>query len=150
MLLITKNSERFPRFFWLFSFDEARKSVSKIINRDKIVTTEDIQEEKQIEKIEENQELEETKPAEASENIQVEEEVKAEKPPISLRKIDRNALTVVKKLRAAGFEALLTGGCVRDLLLGMSPKDFDVATSAKPDEVKKLIKNCRLVGRRFL
>lgn len=69
---------------------------------------------------------------------------------IPLNKIDRNALSVVKRLRSKGFEAYLTGGCVRDLLLGRSPKDFDVATSAKPEEVKKLFRNCRLVGRRFL
>lgn len=69
---------------------------------------------------------------------------------IPLNKIDKNALSVVKRLRSKGFEAYLTGGCVRDLLLGRTPKDFDVATSARPEEVKKLFRNCRLVGRRFL
>jgi poly(A) polymerase len=53
------------------------------------------------------------------------------------------------KLREAGFMAFLVGGCVRDLLIGLEPKDFDVATDALPEEVKKLFRNCRLVGRRF-
>ena len=45
--------------------------------------------------------------------------------------------------------AFLVGGCVRDLLLGLDPKDFDVATDALPEQVKRLFRNCRLVGRRF-
>ncbi len=49
----------------------------------------------------------------------------------------------------AGFQAFLVGGCVRDLLLGIEPKDFDVATDALPEQVKRLFRNCRLVGRRF-
>ena len=53
------------------------------------------------------------------------------------------------RLRDAGFMAFLVGGCVRDLLLGIEPKDFDVATDALPEEVKRLFRNCRLVGRRF-
>ena len=53
------------------------------------------------------------------------------------------------RLRDAGFMAFLVGGCVRDLLLGLEPKDFDVATDALPEEVKRLFRNCRLVGRRF-
>lgn len=76
--------------------------------------------------------------------------VEAKEAEIPLRKIDPQALTVIKRLRAKGYEAYLTGGCVRDLLLGKKPKDFDVATSAKPEEVKKIFRNCRLVGRRFL
>src|SRR5262249_40690266 len=48
------------------------------------------------------------------------------------------ALEIAKKLRAAGFEALWAGGCVRDQLLGLTPKDYDVATSAKPDEIRDL------------
>src|SRR4051794_594855 len=48
------------------------------------------------------------------------------------------ALEIAKKLRAAGFEALWTGGCVRDELLGLTPKDYDVATSAKPDQIRDL------------
>ena len=53
------------------------------------------------------------------------------------------------RLHEAGFQAFLVGGCVRDLLLGLEPKDFDVATDALPDEVKRLFRNSRLVGRRF-
>lgn len=65
-------------------------------------------------------------------------------------RIDLNALWVVRRLRAKGHEAYLTGGCVRDLLLNKKPKDFDVATSARPEEVKSIFRNCRLIGRRFL
>ncbi len=64
--------------------------------------------------------------------------------------IDLNALWVVRRLRAKGHEAYLTGGCVRDLLMNGKPKDFDVATSARPEEVKSIFRNCRLIGRRFL
>ena len=53
------------------------------------------------------------------------------------------------RLREGGFQAFLVGGCVRDLLLGLEPKDFDVSTDALPEEVRKLFRNCRLVGRRF-
>ena len=53
------------------------------------------------------------------------------------------------RLHEAGFQAFLVGGCVRDLLLGLEPKDFDVATDALPEEVKRLFRNSRLVGRRF-
>ena len=53
------------------------------------------------------------------------------------------------RLREGGFQAFLVGGCVRDLLIGMEPKDFDVATDALPEQVKKLFRNCRLIGRRF-
>lgn len=53
------------------------------------------------------------------------------------------------RLHNAGYEAYLVGGAVRDLLLGHTPKDFDIATSARPEEVKSLFRNCRLIGRRF-
>jgi len=56
---------------------------------------------------------------------------------------------VLYRLREAGYEAFLVGGCVRDLLLGITPKDFDIATSALPEEVKRTFRNCRLIGRRF-
>ena len=71
-------------------------------------------------------------------------------PEIAPAEIDLNALWVVRRLRAKGFEAYLTGGCVRDLLLKKHPKDFDVATNAKPEEVRRIFRNCRLIGRRFL
>jgi tRNA nucleotidyltransferase/poly(A) polymerase len=72
-----------------------------------------------------------------------------ENAEIPLALIDEDALWVVKRLRAKGFEAYLTGGCVRDLLLGRTPKDFDVATAAHPNQVRAVFRNCRLVGRRF-
>ena len=63
--------------------------------------------------------------------------------------ISTDALDVVRTLRRAGFESYLVGGCVRDLLLGHDPKDFDVSTSAHPDEVHALFRRSRIVGRRF-
>ncbi|HXG28612.1 MAG TPA: polynucleotide adenylyltransferase PcnB [Nevskiales bacterium] len=71
--------------------------------------------------------------------------------PISRASISRGALKVLYTLKDAGFEAYLVGGGLRDLLLGHEPKDFDVATSARPEEVQALFKrNCRLIGRRFV
>jgi poly(A) polymerase len=68
---------------------------------------------------------------------------------ISRSGISPNALRVLYRLREGGYQAFLVGGCVRDLLLGIEPKDFDVATDALPEEVRKLFRNCRLIGRRF-
>jgi poly(A) polymerase len=68
---------------------------------------------------------------------------------ISRRDISDNALKVLKRLHEAGFEGYLVGGCVRDLLIGIKPKDFDVTTNAHPEQVVKLFKNARLIGRRF-
>ncbi len=64
-------------------------------------------------------------------------------------RVDPNALDVVTRLKEAGFQALLVGGCVRDLLLGAAPKDFDVATDATPEQVRRLFRRARMVGRRF-
>ena len=64
-------------------------------------------------------------------------------------RIDPDAAKVVRRLERAGYEAYLVGGCVRDLLLGGKPKDFDVATSARPEDVRALFRNCRIIGRRF-
>ncbi|WP_106475834.1 polynucleotide adenylyltransferase PcnB [Phytohalomonas tamaricis] len=69
--------------------------------------------------------------------------------PISRRMLSENALKVLYRLNKAGFEAYLVGGCVRDSLLGQVPKDFDVATSATPEEVRTLFRNARIIGRRF-
>ena len=69
--------------------------------------------------------------------------------PISRANISSNALKVLYRLKDAGYQAFLVGGAVRDLLLGLHPKDFDVATNAHPDQVKQLFRNCRLIGRRF-
>ncbi|MCC6873488.1 MAG: polynucleotide adenylyltransferase PcnB [Sandaracinaceae bacterium] len=63
--------------------------------------------------------------------------------------IDPDALKVIRRLRRYGYEAYLVGGGVRDLLLGRRPKDFDIATSARPNEVRALFRNCRVIGRRF-
>ena len=63
--------------------------------------------------------------------------------------ISKNALTVVKTLKKNGYQAFLVGGCVRDLLISATPKDFDVATNATPNKIKRIFKNCRLIGRRF-
>lgn len=68
---------------------------------------------------------------------------------VSSERIDADAAKVVKRLVRSGHAAYLVGGCVRDLLLGRTPKDFDVATSARPNEVKHLFRNCRIIGRRF-
>lgn len=68
---------------------------------------------------------------------------------ISRNNIDKHALKVLYRLHNAGYHACLVGGAVRDLLLGVTPKDFDVATDATPEQVNKLFRNCRLIGRRF-
>ena len=63
--------------------------------------------------------------------------------------VDRNAITVIRRLTEAGYESYLVGGAVRDMLLGRIPKDFDIATSASPRQVHKLFYNSRIIGRRF-
>lgn len=68
---------------------------------------------------------------------------------ISRKNIDPDALRVLYRLSDLGYIAYLVGGGVRDLLLGRKPKDFDVGTSAKPNEVKRAFRNCFLIGRRF-
>jgi len=68
---------------------------------------------------------------------------------ISRADISPNALKVLYRLKEAGYQGFLVGGAVRDLLLGLRPKDFDVATNALPEEVRRLFRNCRLIGRRF-
>lgn len=68
---------------------------------------------------------------------------------ISRSMIDENSLKVLYRLHKRGFKSYLVGGGVRDLLLGRQPKDFDVGTDATPEQVRKLFRNCRLIGRRF-
>jgi poly(A) polymerase len=68
---------------------------------------------------------------------------------VSRRSISPNALKVLYRLKDAGYQGFLVGGAVRDLLLGLTPKDFDVATNALPEDVRRLFRNCRLIGRRF-
>ena len=69
--------------------------------------------------------------------------------PISRKDIDPDALRILYRLHRHGFTAYLVGGCVRDLLLGKTPKDFDVATDAHPRQIRDLFRNSRLIGRRF-
>jgi poly(A) polymerase len=71
------------------------------------------------------------------------------KHAISRTWVSHNAVRVLYKLKEHGYLAYLVGGSVRDLLLGREPKDFDIATNATPGEVKKIFRNCRLIGRRF-
>lgn len=61
----------------------------------------------------------------------------------------RHAVGIVERLQSAGYQAYLVGGCVRDLMLGIVPKDFDVATSATPEQVRAEFRNARVIGRRF-
>jgi poly(A) polymerase len=68
---------------------------------------------------------------------------------VSRAQISGNALKVLYRLRDGGYQAFLVGGCVRDLLIGIEPKDFDIATDASPEDVRRLFRNCRLIGRRF-
>src|SRR5215470_5720928 len=70
-------------------------------------------------------------------------------PSLDRAAIDPDADRVVRKLTRAGHKAYLVGGCVRDLLVAKKPKDFDVATSATPNEIKATFRNCRIIGRRF-
>lgn len=71
--------------------------------------------------------------------------------PVTLprHQIDPDAVMVCRRLQEAGFTTYLVGGCVRDIILGRAPKDFDIGTSATPVQVKRLFRNCRLIGRRF-
>ncbi|MDE3272182.1 polynucleotide adenylyltransferase PcnB [Pseudoalteromonas sp. G4] len=68
---------------------------------------------------------------------------------VSRKQLSPNALKVLYRLKDAGYDAYLVGGCIRDILLGLEPKDFDVVTNATPEQIKKQFRNCRLIGRRF-
>src|SRR5688572_6334835 len=68
---------------------------------------------------------------------------------ISRRAIPENVLKVLYRLHRSGYRAYLCGGSVRDLLMGRTPKDFDVVTDAHPAEVRRLFRNSRIIGRRF-
>jgi len=68
---------------------------------------------------------------------------------VSRDEISKSALKVLYRLHKSGYQAFLVGGCVRDAILELHPKDFDVATNATPEEVRALFGNCRLIGRRF-
>ena len=68
---------------------------------------------------------------------------------VSRKNFSPNAIKVLYRLKDGGYDAYLVGGCIRDVLLGVEPKDFDVVTNATPEQVKRLFRNCRLIGRRF-
>src|SRR4051794_36931116 len=85
-----------------------------------------------------------------SDNIEVEPRILARSEhPISRRDIDKNALKVLYRLNNSGYLAYMVGGSVRDLMMGRTPKDFDVGTNAKPNEIRRLFSNSRIIGRRF-
>ncbi|MBH1930526.1 polynucleotide adenylyltransferase PcnB [Serratia rubidaea] len=88
-------------------------------------------------------------PSSAAEGTRPMTVIPREQHTISRKDISENALKVLYRLNKSGFEAYLVGGGVRDLLLGKKPKDFDITTNATPEQVRKLFRNCRLVGRRF-
>ena len=75
--------------------------------------------------------------------------LKASSLGLSPEAINNKALKILAALQGAGYEAYLVGGCVRDLLLGATPKDFDIATSAHPEEIKEVLPSTRIIGRRF-
>mgnify|MGYP000719182661 CR=1 FL=1 len=75
--------------------------------------------------------------------------ISSEQHPLSPEQISAGARKVVEQLSSDGYEAFLVGGCVRDLLMGLKPKDFDVATDATPEQVNQLFRRSRIVGRRF-
>lgn len=69
--------------------------------------------------------------------------------PLSVEKIDPDALRVITHLRDNGFDAYIVGGAVRDLMVGKTPKDFDIVTDATPTRIKKIFRNSRIIGKRF-
>lgn len=75
--------------------------------------------------------------------------IHSERHPISIKIISKNSLHVLNRLHQSGFAAYLVGGSVRDLLLGLKPKDFDIATDAHPEQIRKLFRNSRIIGKRF-
>ena len=76
-------------------------------------------------------------------------EVGPESHGIDTALVDDRAMDVVRTLKDAGYEAFIVGGAVRDLLVGLRPKDFDVATDATPEQVKALFRRAFIIGRRF-
>src|SRR5437764_9004311 len=85
-----------------------------------------------------------------TENAELEPRILARSDhPISRRDIDKNALQVLYRLHNSGYLAYLVGGSVRDLMMGRTPKDFDIGTNAKPNEIRRLFSNSRIIGRRF-
>jgi poly(A) polymerase len=98
------------------------------------------------------EDLEETRPHRPPPGLALDppEEPPPEHPPeIPVDRLDADAVKVIARLRHMHHQAYFVGGCVRDLLLGAKPKDFDLATDAHPGEVRAIFRNCRLIGRRF-
>ncbi len=88
-------------------------------------------------------------PAKAKNPFGKREEIGPEVHGINPKLVDDRALNVLRTLKDAGFEAYIVGGAVRDLMLGLAPKDFDVATNATPEQVKNLFRRAFIIGRRF-
>ncbi len=63
--------------------------------------------------------------------------------------ISNDAIDIVTRLQSKNYEAYIVGGAIRDILIGVSPKDFDIATNAKPEEIRQIFKHSRIIGRRF-
>ncbi len=89
------------------------------------------------------------KKGEDGSNIAIADVYTPQEHPIRTSLIDKDALSVVRQLQRVGAEAYIVGGAVRDLLLGHTPKDFDIATSATPRQIQKLFWNARVIGKRF-
>ena len=68
---------------------------------------------------------------------------------INNKKISKFAISIIEKLKRNKYQGYLVGGCVRDLLCGIEPKDFDIATNATPDQFRKVFKASRIIGKRF-
>lgn len=96
-----------------------------------------------------NKSQEQTTALKTSQPAFVRTELERSEHNISRKNISKGALNIIYDLNNAGYEAYLVGGGIRDLLLGLHPKDFDVATNATPEEIKRLFRRARIVGRRF-
>ena len=68
---------------------------------------------------------------------------------INNKKISKFAISIIEELQNNNYQGYLVGGCVRDLLCNLNPKDFDIATDARPEEVRKIFKASRIIGKRF-
>src|SRR5690606_17116524 len=79
----------------------------------------------------------------------VPERFSRDKHGIDRRNVSRHAIKVCEVLRAEGYDAFIVGGAVRDLIVGLEPKDFDVATNATPNQIRPLFRRARIIGKRF-
>ena len=76
-------------------------------------------------------------------------QLKNTKSVINFQDIPLEVLDIIKKLQKNNFQAFIVGGAIRDLITNLKPKDFDIATNATPEQIKKLFNNARIIGRRF-